>query len=387
MPKKCGIASFSQNLKDGIRRNDGPVKFLNVAAEEPNETYKYRQNIVATLKTNHKASYLAAANTLNDIPADVVLLQHEFGLYGGPISHFTQDGVNQYGRTGAYLLPLLQTIKAPIITTLHTILPRPDDLRRQVLEEICQLSYKVVTMADCTKHILHSQYHVPLDKIAVIPHGVPIVATESKAAARRQLGLEPQAIYMTVTGLIGPNKGIDLIIRALPSILKRHPEVKLLVVGQTHPSLLALEGEKYRKHLIAMAEELKVCHALEFVNKYIPTTNLMRYLRASDIYLTIHGDPSQAASGTLAYAIGSGLAAISTPYLYAKELLADGRGQLVKFEDPASIAAAANRYIEDGELRHSVEHAARAYGKKMAWPMVAREYLKLIKQAIDDSPN
>ena len=380
VPKKCGIATFGQNLMDGMRLDNPGVSFIAIAAEEPKETYDYSSIVRALLKTNNRNSYNTAARLLNNLPLDALLLQHEYGLYGGTYADFTHDGIQHHDQTGDYILDLLQKMTVPVITTLHTVLPHPDRQRRSVIQDIARLSKRIVTMTRDSRRLLTDEFDIPAYKIAVVPHGVPAAPLDTRMNVRSSLGLDPEATYMTVTGLIGPNKGIDLIIKALPGILERNPQVRLLVVGQTHPNILALEGESYRESLMTLAEKLGVGHAIQFVNKYVATGELMRYLLASDIYLTIHGDPEQAASGTLAYAVGTGLPSIATPYRYAKEVLSAGRGLIVPFNDAAAITAAVNNLVEDDALCQDMKEKLRAYGKKMAWPTVAKSYLKIVRQ-------
>lgn len=378
VPKKCGIATFSRDLVVGMWATNPHIKVFSVAAEDPGEGYDYQLPVIAHLRKDNPDSYLAAADKLNKANLDVVLLQHEFGLFGGSRSHFTQNGVVHDDPTGDYVIPLIERLTAPVITTFHTVMPQPDDARREVIRRIGELSKYVVTMSRGTKRILVERYGIAARKIHVIPHGVPRQARGSRLAARQAIGLPLRNTYLTITGLIGPNKGVDLVIKALPAIIKEHPSVRLIVAGQTHPGILAHEGDTYREKLTKLAEDLGVREAILFVNAYLPTDELMMYLRASDIYLTPHRDPEQVASGTLAYALGTGLPAISTPYPYARELLANGRGALVEFDDSKSIADAANRLLSSPALRHDMVRRLQAFRRSTAWPAVAKSYLELI---------
>ncbi len=382
VPKKCGIATFSRDLFEGMLASNPDIELCTIAAEEPGEQYDYQLTICDHVVTNDPGSYVTAAETLNNANLDVVLLQHEFGLYGGSRAKFKQKGAEHDDPTGDYILNLLEKLTVPIVTTLHTVIPRPDPARRRVIRRISELSQYVVAMSRGTKWLLTERYDIPARKVIVIPHGVPTIPQKSRLAARQALGLPLRNTYLTVTGLLGPNKGVDLIIKALPSILKQHPSVRLIVAGQTHPNILARDGEAYREELGSLAESLGVRENVLFINAYMPTAELMQYLRASDVYLTIHRDPEQIASGTLAYAVGAGLPTISTPYLYAKELLAHGRGMLVPFENSTAITRAVNRLLSHPDIRHALTRNLRAYRHSMAWPVVAKAYLKLIEKRV-----
>ena len=232
-------------------------------------------------------------------------------------------------------------------------------------------------MTNDSKHILVNDYEIMDNKIEVIPHGVPAPDSDSRKVVLNRLGLKDN-FYLLVTGLIGPNKGIDKIIKALPEIIKYHPQVRLLVVGQTHPEILKRNNESYRKSLIKLANDLNVGDDVIFVNEYVSTPKLVDYLSIANIYLTIHSDPEQSASGTLAYALGTGLVIISTPYRYAEEVLADGRGIIIEFNDYKAITSEVNQLIDDKDYYQKIKTKAAAYGKKMAWPIVAKMYLKLL---------
>ena len=223
--------------------------------------------------------------------------------------------------TGDNIFALLDNLTTPIITTLHTVLPYPDPARKEVTRRIAEKSAMIVTMSQDSKRILCADYQIAENKIVVIPHGVPNKVDKSRPKILKDLNLDVRNFYLVITGLISANKGIDLVIKALPKILDKHPNVRLLVVGQTHPQVLAIDGESYRQGLISNAKNLKVRSAITFINKYLETEDLMEYISAADIYLTPHRDPEQSASGTLAYAVGTDRLTISTPYRYAQELL------------------------------------------------------------------
>jgi glycosyltransferase involved in cell wall biosynthesis len=382
IPKKCGIATFSRDLMNGISDNFPSNQMVVAAAENDNESYIYPESVIAILKTNDLDSYRRAAAKFNQLKLDAVMLQHEFGLYGGKRAKFVHEGVVHDDPTGDNIFTLLDNLTSPIISTLHTVLPYPDPARKAVTREIAERSAMVVTMSQDSKRILCADYQIAENKIVVIPHGVPKKVNKSRPSILKGLGLDPDNFYLVITGLISPNKGVDLVIQALPKILAKHPNVRLLVVGQTHPQVLASEGEGYRDSLKAIAKKLSVDGAVTFVNKYLETEQLMEYISAADIYLTPHRDPEQSASGTLAYAVGTDRLSISTPYRYAQELLGKNRGFLVPFEDPISIAINVNRLIDDGELREITRKKLKIYGDKMAWPVVGKAYLKIIEDYV-----
>jgi glycosyltransferase involved in cell wall biosynthesis len=385
VPKKCGIATYSRDLIEAMNSNHKDFDWRLIAAEDTKDSYSYGgDRAIAVIKKDSLESYKAAAKAMNDWQPDVVLLGHEFGLYGGGWVDVEYQGKKRHDPTGDYILTLINSISAPIATTLHTVLPEPDEVRREVMRSISKRSSRLVTMTEDARSTLEFYYGIGKKHIAVIPHGVPQPVQRDNKLVREELGLDNSRFYLLITGLIGPNKGIDQVIRALPGILERHPEVMLLVVGQTHPGILAVEGETYRESLVSLADELGVSESLKFVNEYLPTDKLVDYYTIADIYFTIHSDPEQAASGTLAYALGCGLVAISTPYRYAKEVLADGRGFLVPFDSPQAIVDQVNVLIENPALQRQTREKAAAFGKLMSWEKVGDAYLRLLKDIIKE---
>ncbi len=375
IPKRCGIATFSRDLLEGIRSNVPGVEVIAVAAETADEHFDYELNVVATVHTDKRETYAAAATVINQAKPDVVLLQHEFGLYGGSFTKFERNGRMHSDPTGDYIFDLLDNLEMPFITTLHTVLPTPDEARRDVIHRIAEMSLKVVAMTQDSCDILVRDYDVDASKIVMIHHGVTLVEQIDTYVAKPRLGIDPDDAVLMISGLIGENKSIDVAIKALPAIITANPQAKLYVVGQTHPNIIAHKGEAYRESLIALADELGVSDHLVLVNKYLDLPELLEYLQTADIYLTLHKDPEQAASGTLAYALGAGLVAFSTPYRYAKEVLADGRGRLVDFDDAAGLAQAVNEVLGNTELYNDIRAKAYAIGRQMSWPLVGARYL------------
>lgn len=326
VPKKCGIATFGRDLINSIKDNLPNTKVFIAAAETGSESYQYDNSVVTIMKTTSKQSYRKAAEKLNDANVDLVLLQHEFGLFGGKRINVKVDGAIKDYPSGDYILETIINLKNPLITTLHSVVPHPDPGRRKVIKRIMDKSVAVITMTQNSKTILIADYAADESKVFVIHHGVPIKPKKSRSEIIKKLNLDEHTFYLTMTGLLSDNKGIDLVIKALPAILNKHPDCHLLVIGQTHPQIMAIHDEKYRKSLIDLAKKLKVEQSITFINEFLETKDLMEYLSISSLHLTPYRDPDQAASGTLAYAIGSDIVIISTPYRYAQELLAKKGG-------------------------------------------------------------
>jgi len=384
VPKKCGIATHSRDLIEAMNRHDD-FDWRVIAAEDAKDNVAYdSKRLMAVIKKEDLESYKNAAKAMNKWEPDVVLLAHEYGLFGGKWVDTNYKGQNLHSPSGDYVLTLINELKAPIITTFHTVIPEPDDLRRGVISAIDKRSARLVTMTKDAQSTLNFFYDINKSHIAVIPHGVPQPVQRDKKLIRKELSLDSSKFYLLITGLIGPNKGIDLIIKALPKIINHHPNVTLLIVGQTHPDIIASVGEVYREDLIRHAKKLGVCDHIQFVNEYLPTDRLVDYMTIADVYLTIHGDPEQAASGTLAYALGCSLAAISTPYRYAKEVLADGCGFLVPFESSEAIAKQVNNLIENPKLLGETKRKAGVRGNSMCWNKVGDDYMKLVEAIIQE---
>jgi glycosyltransferase involved in cell wall biosynthesis len=334
------------------------------------------------MKTTSRRSYCRAAEKLNEAGIDLALLQHEFGLFGGKRIKVKIGGVIKDYPTGDYILETISNLKCPLITTFHTVVPHPDSERRKVIKQIINKSVAVVTMTQNSKNILIADYDADKSKVFVIHHGVPLKTKKFRLEIIKKLNLNKHTFYLTMNGLLSENKGVDLVIKAMPAILNKHPNCHLLVIGQTHPQILAAHGEKYRNNLIELAKKLKVEKSITFINEFLETKDLMEYISISKLHLTPYRDPDQSASGTLAYAIGSDIVIISTPYRYAQELLAKKRGFLVPFEDYAAIAKIVNQLIDKPMIRLLTKANIRKFGRTMAWPAVGKDYLKLINEFI-----
>jgi glycosyltransferase involved in cell wall biosynthesis len=291
-------------------------------------------------------------------------VQHEYGIFGG--------------QAGNYLLTLLRNLRMPIVTTVHTMLRKPDSMQRRAMNEIARMSKRLVVMSAHGAALLHNVHGVAKDKIDIIPHGIPKVPAAGRS--KRELGIEGKSVILTF-GLLSPDKGIEHVIDALPGILARNPDTIYVVLGATHPHIKERYGESYRESLERRARELGVESSVFFYNRFVGNGELVKFLAAADIYVTPYLNPEQSTSGTLAYAVGAGKAVISTPYLYARELLADGRGILVPPRDSQTIARAVVDLLSDDAKRLALCERAAAYGRSMVWPAVARRYLQSFDQA------
>src|ERR1039458_8394877 len=322
LPRQCGIATFTTDLCTALGSEYGSERLFAIPVNDPESNYEYPEQVRLELTQEDIASYERAAEFLNFNGNDLVCLQHEYGIYGGV--------------AGRHILALLRKLKMPLVTTLHTVLRDPDANQRAVLEEIAQLSDRLVVMSEQAARFLREVYAVPAEKIDVIPHGVPDLPFMDPNYFKDKFGAEGKSVLLTF-GLLSPNKGIENVIRALPAILEKHPDVMYIVSGVTHPHIRKREGERYREQLLALANELGVQDHLILNNRFVSAEELVEHVGAADIYITPYQQEAQVVSGTLAIALGAGKAIISTPYWHAKELLADNRGVLVPFQDPGAI--------------------------------------------------
>jgi len=369
LPRQCGIATFTTDLCESLAEQFPEITFMAIPVNDREEGYKYPPRVRFELSQHDLAGYRQAADFLNVNKVDVVCLQHEFGIFGG------QDG--------SHILALLRELRAPVISTLHTIPHRPTPSQKKVLQEVVDCSDRVVTMSKKGADFLKKLYQVPEEKIDLIPHGIHDRPFIDPNYYKDNFGVEGKLVLLTF-GLLGRNKGIENVIRALPEVLERFPTVVYLVVGATHPHVLRAEGESYRLSLQRLAHDLHVERHVIFHNRFVSLEELMEFIAAADIYITPYLNQDQIASGTLAYALGAGKAVISTPYWYAEELLGDGCGLLVPFAAPDTLAQAIIHLLEDELQRHAIRKQAYLAGRKMIWPVVAKQYLQSFQQACQD---
>ncbi len=369
LPRRCGIATFTTDLCDAIHAEYGTTELLALPVNDTDEGYTYPARVRFELSEDTVASYRHAADFLNFSNIDVVCLQHEYGIYGG--------------RAGGHILELLRRLHMPFATTLHTVLRDPDPDQRAVMEEIAILSDRMIVMSQHSADILREVFHVPTDKIDLIPHGIPDLPFTDPSFYKDGFGTEGKAVLLTF-GLLSPNKGIENVIRALPRILSNHSNVVYMVSGVTHPHILRHEGEKYRVYLQNLAKELGVEDNVIFRNRFVSPQEMVEVIGAADIYITPYKYKAQVVSGTLAYALSAGKAIISTPYLHAIELLNDERGTLVPFDDPEAIAAKTVELLDNDTARHAMRKRAYLYARDMVWSRVAQKYMKSFERIYNE---
>ncbi len=372
LPRQCGIATFTTDLCEALANEYKGTTCIALPVNDIENGYEYPSRVRFVITEKDIESYRRAADFLNINNIDTVSLQHEYGIYGG--------------QAGSYILTLLRELRMPVITTLHTILRNPSPEQRRVLEEIAQLSDRIVVMSKLGVDFLKEIYHVPAEKIDLIPHGIPDVPFVDPSFHKDLFGVEGKSVLLSF-GLLSPNKGIENVIKALPAILKKHPNVVYIIVGATHPHILHNDGESYRLFLERLAHENNVEKNVIFYNRFVDIDELVQFISVADIYITPYLDPAQITSGTLAYTLGAGKAVISTPYWYAEEMLAEERGALVPFHDPNSMAEKVIDLLDNESKRHAMRKRAYMYGRDMIWPQVARRYMQSFERARDEHHN
>lgn len=363
-PRQCGIATFTADLRAAIAGRFPGLDSCVAAVTDPGQRYAYPECVRVEIDQDDPSSYRRAAERLNGIGLDVVSVQHEYGIYGG--------------RAGACLLDLVRALRMPVVATLHTILAQPDPHQWTVLDELIRLSARIVVMSTHGGALLRQVHGLPARKIDLIHHGIPPVPRHGPARIR--LGLGGRRMLFTF-GLLAPDKGIETVIEAMPAILRAFPDTVYLVLGASHPHVRARHGETYREMLGQRARDLGVAASVVFDNRFVTQAELADHLAAADIYITPYLKMEQITSGTLAYALGAGRAIISTPYHYARELLADGRGVLVPCRDPDAIARNVVDLLGDDGKRMAMRRKAAEFGRSMAWPVVAEGYLDSFARA------
>ncbi len=369
MPRKCGIATFTTDLRCAVAAEFPAMQCPVVPVNDLKAGYNYPPEVRFEIEEQDLPSYLRAAEFLNITGVDVVCLEHEFGIFGGP--------------AGSHVLALLRELRMPIVTTLHTVLRDPNSEQRRVMRELIRLSTRLVVMAERGAEFLRDVYQAPSEKIDLIPHGIPDLPFADPNLFKDEFGVEGRQVMLTF-GLLSPNKGVEFALRALPDIIKEFPNIVYVVLGQTHPNLLREEGEAYRLSLEMLSTDLGVQKHVVFFNRFVELEELMRFIGAADIYLTPYLTETQITSGTLACAFGAGNAVVSTPYWHAAELLAEGRGRLVPFRDAPAISAAVVELLRDKPLRQTLRKNAYTLGREMIWSRVAQRYMKSFEQARRD---
>ncbi len=372
VPRKCGIATYTKDLIRAVNLLNPHCEPKIVALIRPEDKINYPPEVKFKIKQNEVDSYIKAAGYINKSTADIVVLEHEFGLYGGEF--------------GEYIIRLAEQIKKPLIITVHTIPDNPDIGYGLALKDIIKFAYKVIAMMPQSIQKLIKKYNYPEENIEIIPHGVPDISLESNDKYKRKKGFKDKIILGNIN-LLSEIKGLEYIIEALEEIKRHFPNVLYLIIGQTHPVVSKIEGEKYRNFLKRKIKQLNLRDNVRFINKYMSLEELVVWLKVIDIYITPYLDPEQSASGALAYAIGAGKACISTPYLYAKEILEHGRGVIVPFRNSQAIANAVIDLCKNPEKKLRIESKAYKFGRLMTWYNVALQHLQLFNEVLDKYEN
>ncbi|MDD2190461.1 MAG: glycosyltransferase family 4 protein [Eubacteriales bacterium] len=367
-PRECGLATFTQDLVTAID-GSGEIDTKVIAVTNPGNDV-YDSKVIAMIAQNEQADYIRMAKELNHSDIDLLVIEHEYGIFGG--------------EHGAYILDLINNLEIPVVTTFHTILSKPDPQQQSIINALGKKSEKVITMARNTKPLLKSIYGIDQEKIEVIHHGVPKRPFQTRESLKTKYGYENRQIISTF-GLIGPSKGIEYGIEAIAKVVMDHKDVRYLILGQTHPALKE-EGIAYRNKMEALVENLDLSNNVEFINKYLSKDEIIDYLQLSDIYMTPYLGKDQAVSGTMAYAVGYGKAIVSTPYLYAKEMLSGGRGFLSEFSNPDSLAENIKNIIKNPDIKARMERDTIKLGGTMYWDKIAQCYLEVFFDIIKSSP-
>lgn len=371
-PRECGIGTFTQNLlsamitpgKDGKKEHEGVV----IAMDDQEESYDYPKEVQLSIRQEQQGDYIEAARFINLSGADVCILEHEFGIFGG--------------QNGVYILPLLHRLEIPFVVTLHTILKNPSYNERAILTEICKMAARIIVMTNKGVEFLTEIYNIPAEKIALIEHGVPDIRFDHEMV-KKQFKLDSKNVLLTF-GFISRNKGIETVIKALPEVVAKYPETVYIILGKTHPAVLRHAGEEYRIFLLRLVKKLNLEKHVLFLNEFINQDELFQYLHASDIYITPYLNEAQITSGTLSYAVGAGAAVISTPYWHAEELLDEGRGRLFNFNDTDALAGILTELLEHPDKLQALRKKAFEYGRKITWPKAGAKYNELIRTILKE---
>ncbi|WP_456685396.1 glycosyltransferase family 4 protein, partial [Bradyrhizobium sp. P5_C11_2] len=366
LPRRCGIATYTTDLKNAISISRPDLETCIVAMTDRGQAYDYPPAVAFQIKDGSIEDYIRAADFLNAGQFDTVCLQHEFGIFGG--------------EAGAHILVLLSRLAMPVVTTFHTVLANPTPAQRTVMERIVDASSKVVVMAHKGRELLRDVYLVPDDKIEVIAHGIPDVAFVAPDAAKARLGFEQDSVILTF-GLLSPNKGIEVMIDAMPQILKRCADAVYVVLGATHPNLVRNQGEAYREGLMARVRELGIDDHVVFLDRFVDLATLLEFISMCDVYVTPYLNEAQMTSGTLAYSFGLGKPVVSTPYWHARELLTEGCGVLVPFGDAAAIGDEIAKLLTDDVRRQAMSRRAYAASRTMTWECTAERYMSVFETA------
>lgn len=365
LPRQCGIATFTRDLVEGLSDRAKDINCWAIAMNDRAEGYAYPEKVRFEINQNKLADYGIAAQFLNISHTDIVCLQHEFGIFGGP--------------AGSHLLKLLSNLHMPVVTTLHTVLKDPSPEYRNVMIKLGELSDKLVVMSRKAEQFLQEIYGIPREKIAFIHHGIPDMPFIDSSFHKEKFDVEGKRVLLTF-GLLSPNKGIETVLQALPAVIDRYPDVMYIILGTTHPHVLQTKGEAYRIMLQQIVHNLNISDHVIFQNNFVPLRDLCEFLGIADIYITPYLEEAQITSGTLAYAMGTGKAVISTPYWYAQEMLAHGRGKIVPFNNPGALAEQINALLCDDTQRHAIRKKAYTFTREAVWEKVSKNYLDIFNE-------
>jgi glycosyltransferase involved in cell wall biosynthesis len=347
-----------------------PIERFVIAITDYEQTYDYPGEVKLTIRQEHQRDYIKAAKFINISGADLCILEHEFGIFGG--------------QSGIYILPLLHRLEIPLIVTLHTVVKTPSYNEKAVIHEICKTANKIILMSKKAIEFLTNTYNIPKEKIVFIEHGVPDIQFNQEQS-KKEFKLENKKVLLTF-GLLSRNKGIETVIKALPKIVEKFPEAFYIILGKTHPNVLRYSGEEYRNYLQLLIKSLKMENHVFFLNEFIDQKELFKYLSATDIYITPYLNEAQVTSGTLSYAVGMGLACISTPYWHAQELLAEGRGRLFNFNDSKKLSMIIMELLDKPDLLKNLRQKAYDYGRKISWPTIGEKYIALSEKILNEKP-
>jgi glycosyltransferase involved in cell wall biosynthesis len=370
LPRRCGIATFTTDLHAAVAAHLPAGSVAIVAMNDSDGGHAYPTSVAMTIRDDDRSAYLRAARQLNALDLEAVSLQHEFGIFGG--------------RAGRHILSLLSGLKAPVVTTFHTVLARPSPIQRDTIAKIAARSARLVVMSERGGELLNAVYGVPTNKIAIIPHGIPNAPFEEPDAAKERFGYGSRKILLTF-GLLAPNKGIEIVIDAMPRILTTTPDAVYVVLGATHPNLVRDEGEAYRERLQAKVRALGISDHVVFLDSFVDQETLLGVIAMCDVYVTPYLNEEQMTSGTLAYSFGLGKAVVSTPYWHARDLLAGGLGLLVPFGDVEATAAAIQRVLTNDTKRNAMRLRAYLESRSMIWERVGQRYLQTFALASGQS--
>ena len=369
-PRMCGIATFTHDLSDAVIAADESVRATVLAMTDADSTYEQPERVRFEVRRGVGVDYRRAAEFVNVSDIRLVSIQHEYGIFGGT--------------DGAHVLDFLAELRKPAIATLHTVLKNPTESQREIVLKMAKRCERLVVMSELAVELLERSYGIPRSITEMIPHGIPDMSAGERDAHKAGFGVAGRRVLLTF-GLLSPSKGIDVVIRALPGLVERFPDLVYLIVGVTHPEVKRRNGEEYRHSLKRLAESLNISDNVVFRNQFVDAAELCRYLQAADVYITPYLGEAQIASGTLSYAMGSGAAVVSTPYWYAKELLAGGRGRLFGFGDVEGLRTVLGQLLADEEAMARIQRSAYAFGRQMIWRRVGLAYVGLARRVLSDA--